>query len=104
MSYGYAVTAHKSQGSTVDIVYTTLSADPNVSYVAVTRAREKVYIVDNAKADSSSSNSGNNETETKVDSTTTPGSGSEVQEYKQFSKDDIEAAKDIMSKNKKECE
>lgn len=29
---------------------------------------------------------------------------SEVQAYKQFSKDDIEAAKDIMSKNKKECE
>lgn len=29
---------------------------------------------------------------------------SEVQAYKQFSKDDIEAAKDIMAKNKKECE
>lgn len=104
LSYGYAVTAHKSQGSTVDIVYTTLSTDPNVSYVAVTRAREKVYIVDNAKANNSSSNSGNNTVESKTDSTATPGSESEVQAYKQFSKDDIEAAKDIMAKNKKECE
>lgn len=42
--------------------------------------------------------------ESKVDSTTTPGSENEVQAYKQFSKDDIEAAKDIMAKNKKECE
>ena len=82
LSYGYAVTAHKSQGSTVDIVYTTLSTDPNVSYVAVTRAREKVYIVDNAKANISSSNSGNNEAETKTSSSTpTPGSESKKTNY-----------------------
>lgn len=54
LSYGYAITAHKSQGSTVDIVYTTLPSDPNLSYVAITRAREKVNIV--GKEDSQSYN------------------------------------------------
>ena len=44
------------------------------------------------------------EVESKNDSTLPSGSESEVQAYKQFSKDDIEAAKDIMAKNKKECE
>lgn len=89
LSYGYAITAHKSQGSTVDIVYTTLPSDPNLAYVAITRAREKVNIV--GKEDSQSYN---------------PQSEPDVvdNKYKTISKDDIEAAKDIMSKNKKECE
>lgn len=54
LSYGYAITAHKSQGSTVDIVYTTLPSDPNLAYVAITRAREKVNIV--GKEDSENDN------------------------------------------------
>ena len=88
LSYGYAITAHKSQGSTVDIVYTTLPSDPNLAYVAITRAREKVNIVETKSQ---------NETKSLepdvVDN-----------KYKTISKDDIEAAKDIMSNNKKECE
>jgi ATP-dependent exoDNAse (exonuclease V) alpha subunit len=42
--YGYAVTAHKSQGATVDNVYVMASSfiDANAAYVMMTRHRDKV--------------------------------------------------------------
>ena len=67
-----------------------------IDYLDEIRASYKIYHTENTPRIKKQ--------ESKVDSTTTPGSEIEVQLYKQFSKDDIEAAKDIMAKNKKECE
>jgi len=46
VSHGYAVTIHKSQGATVDRVYTIadLSQNRNATYVALTRHREGVHL------------------------------------------------------------
>ena len=118
ISYSYVITSHKSQGSTYNNAYVDvgnifgIKATDNdtklkSAYVATSRPRHKLVMIGantNGKTVSvdeaielikEDSQAYNPQSE--------PGVGNS-NKYKIISKDDIEAAKDIISNNKKECE
>ncbi len=118
ISYSYVITSHKSQGSTYNNVYVDIgnifgikATDNDTklksAYVATSRPRHKLVMIGtntNGKTVSvdeaieltkEDSQAYNQQSEPGVDPNN---------KYKTISKDDIEAAKDIMSNNKKECE
>ena len=117
ISYSYVITSHKSQGSTYNNAYVDIgnifgikATDNDTklksAYVATSRPRHKLVMIGantNGKTVSvdeaielikEDSQAYNPQSESDVDNN----------KYKIISKDDIEAAKDIMSNNKKECE
>lgn len=118
ISYSYVITSHKSQGSTYNNAYVDIgnifgikATDNDTklksAYVATSRPRHKLVMIGantNGKTVSvdeaielikEDSQAYNLQSEPGVDPNN---------KYKTISKDDIEAAKDIMSNNKKECE
>ena len=117
ISYSYVITSHKSQGSTYNNAYVDvgnifgIKATDNdtklkSAYVATSRPRHKLVMI-GANTNGKTISVDEAIELTKEDSQSyNPQSEPDVvdNKYKTISKDDIEAAKDIMSNNKKECE